>query len=206
MNNDLDQYIFYAGVSNKANGAMTSFPYNVEYWQNWKLLVCQHTSPDEMWTEQQAPNTNVEQKTSPNGMEIERQAPKKNAGQTTSLFWKAPNKNAGQKTLLFHNDGEHSIDVLTQSFIQLRQTNWIREWWCSNNESREWYYRAKIENEGYKIAVPVNININIIDIKAHKGRDNIDIIFRKRNKRKYNDVFGESNKRRCKDVVDVLNN
>ena len=43
---------------------MTSFLNNGEYWQNWKFLDCQHTSPDEMGTEQQAPNTNMGQKTS----------------------------------------------------------------------------------------------------------------------------------------------
>ena len=84
-------------VSDKANGAITSLPYNGEYWQNWKLLDCQHISPDEMGTEQQAPNTNVGQKASPDEMESERQA---------------PNTNIGQKTLLFHNDGEYSIDFL----------------------------------------------------------------------------------------------
>ena len=65
---------------------------------------------------------------------------------------------------------------------------------------------AKRENEGYDIAVPVNININIIDINIHKGRDNIDTMFGESNKRKYNNVFGEKKKRRCKDVFDVFNN
>ena len=78
MNNDLplpynllqrkintnSQYLCYAGVSNEANGAMTSFPYNGEYWQNWKLLDCQQkASPDEMESEWQARNTTIGQKT-----------------------------------------------------------------------------------------------------------------------------------------------
>ena len=84
-------------VSNKANDAITSFPYNGEYWQNWKPLDYQHTSPDEIGTQQQAPNTNVGQKASPDEMESE---------------WQAPNTNIGQKTLLFHINGEHSIDIL----------------------------------------------------------------------------------------------
>ena len=59
---------------------MTFFPYNGDYFQNWKLTDCQHTSPDEMGTEWQAPNTNVEapntnvgQKTSPDEMESEQE-------------------------------------------------------------------------------------------------------------------------------------
>ena len=64
---------------------------------------------------------------------------------------------------------------------------------------------AKIENEGYDIAVPVNINISIIDINTQKGRDKIGTMFGESNKRKYNDVFVNSNKKRCKDFVDVFN-
>ena len=33
---------------------------------------------------------------------------------------------------------------------------------------------AKRENEGYNIVVPVKININTIDVKNYKGRENID--------------------------------
>ena len=64
---------------------------------------------------------------------------------------------------------------------------------------------AKRENEGYNITVPVNININIISIKTKKGRDNIGTIFGESNMVIYNDVFGETNKRRFKDFVDVFN-
>ena len=95
--NTNSQYLCYAGVSNEVNGAVISFSYNREYWQYWKLLDCQHTSLDEIKTEQEAPSMNVGQKESPDEMESER---------------KAPNTNIGQKTSLFHSDGEHSIDVL----------------------------------------------------------------------------------------------
>ena len=89
---------------------MTSFPYNGEHWQNWKFLYCQHTSPDEMGTERQAPNTNMVQNTYPDEMESEQQV---------------PNMNVGQKTSLFHSDGEHSIDVLT--VLSLLKTNQLHQ-------------------------------------------------------------------------------
>ena len=76
----------YTGISNKANNTMISFLYNGKYFQNLKVIDCQHTSPDEMGPESQAPNTNLEapntnleQKTSSDEMESEREAPNKNA-------------------------------------------------------------------------------------------------------------------------------
>ena len=94
---------------------ITSFWYNGEYWQNWKLHDCQHTFPDEMRIEQQVSNTNLGQKTSPDEIESEWQVPKTNIRQKTLLFYsdgEHSNTNIRQKTSLFHSDGEYSIDVL----------------------------------------------------------------------------------------------
>ena len=94
--NNNGQYLFQAGVSDKANDSKTSFPYNRKYWQSWKIIDCQHTSPDAMGTKWQAPNTNH---TSPDAMGTEWQAPNTNVGQKTSpdemeSEMQAPNKNA----------------------------------------------------------------------------------------------------------------
>ena len=80
----------------------------------------------------------------------------------------------------------------------------------------------KRENGGYDITVygrygiivPVNINIHIIDINNHKGRDKIDTMFEENNKREHKNshkgrdnidtMFEEKNKRDHNNVFEIL--